>query len=143
MKDNLRAITRTLFQAEQESFENESTTLQTEIKLQLETFFQKDHKRHHIPKEASNREVHFVCLLMNPCFSLFRNSRTSIDKSIGKLFSGTSHVEKIYCLQIALVVLVRKNTLIYQLWGKEWNHPIFGSTIIGDRYKGVDDAFEV
>ena len=75
MKDNLRAISGTLFQAEQASLVNKSATLRTEVELQLKTFFQKDQERHHIPKEASNGEVHFVCLLMSPCFVLFRNSR--------------------------------------------------------------------
>ena len=42
LKDNLRAISGTLFQAEQASFENKSATLRTEVELQLKTFFQKD-----------------------------------------------------------------------------------------------------
>ena len=46
-------------------------------------------------------------------------------------------------LQIVLVVLVGKIASIDQLWGKQWYHPIFGSTIIRDQYKGVNEAFEV
>ena len=80
MKDNLQAISGTLFQAEQASLENKSATLQTDVELQLKTFFQKDQERHHIQKEPSNWVVHFVCLLMSPCFVLFRNSRSSMDK---------------------------------------------------------------
>ena len=86
MKDNLRAISGTLFQAEQASLENKSATLRRDVELQLKTFVQKDQERHHIPKEASSRVVHFVCLLMSPCFVLFRNSQSSMDKSITKTF---------------------------------------------------------
>ena len=86
MKDNLRAISVTFFQSEQASLENKSATLRTDVELQLKTFVQKDQERHHIPKEPSNRVVHFVCLLMSPCFVLFRNSRSSMDKSITKTF---------------------------------------------------------
>ena len=52
-------------------------------------------------------------------------------------------LEKFIGLQIVLVVLVGKIASIGQLWSKEWDHPIFGSTIIRNRYKGVDEAFEV
>ena len=52
-------------------------------------------------------------------------------------------LEKFIGLQIVLVVLVGKIASIDQLWGKKGGHPIFGSTIIGDGYKGVEKAFEV
>ena len=52
-------------------------------------------------------------------------------------------LEKFIGLQLVLVVLVGTIALIDQLWGKEWDHPIFISSIIRDRYKGVDEAFEV
>ena len=51
-------------------------------------------------------------------------------------------LEKFIGLQIVLV-LVGKIASIDQLWGKEWDHPIVGSTIIRNQYKGVDEAFEV
>ena len=86
MKDNLRAISRTLFQAEQASLENKLATLRTDVEMKLKTFFQKDQELHHIPKEASNRVMHFVCLLMSACFVFSRNSRSSMDKSITKTF---------------------------------------------------------
>ena len=44
-------------------------------------------------------------------------------------------LEKFIGLQIARGVLVEKNTAIYQLWSKEWGHPIFGKTMSRDRYK--------
>ena len=44
-------------------------------------------------------------------------------------------LEKFIGLQIARGVLVEKNTPIYQLWSKEWGHPIFGKTMSRDRYK--------
>ena len=52
-------------------------------------------------------------------------------------------LEKFIGLQIVLVILVGKIASIHQLWGKEWDQPIFSSTIIRDRYKGVDEVFEV
>ena len=50
MKDNLRAVSGTLFQAEQASLENKSATLRIDVELQLKTFVQKDQERYHIPK---------------------------------------------------------------------------------------------
>ena len=50
MKDSLRAIKGTLFQAEQASLENKTATLQTDVELQLKTFFQKDQERIIFPK---------------------------------------------------------------------------------------------
>ena len=44
-------------------------------------------------------------------------------------------LEKFIGLQIARSALVEKNTPIYQLWCKEWGHPIFGKTMSRDRYK--------
>ena len=63
-----------------------------------------------------------------------------MDKSITKTFQRS--LEKFIGLQIVLV-LVGKIASIDQLWGKKWDHSIFGSTIIRNRYKGVDEAFEV
>ena len=52
-------------------------------------------------------------------------------------------LERVIGFQIVLVVLVGKIASIDQLWGKEWDHPIFPSTIIRGRYKGVNEAVEV
>ena len=49
--------------------------------------------------------------------------------------------KKFIGLQIAPGVLVGKNTSIYQLWGREWSHPIFAKTISRDRYKELMKYF--
>ena len=51
-------------------------------------------------------------------------------------------LEKFIGLQIVLVS-VGKITSIDQLWGKEWDRPIFSNIIIRDHYKGIDEAFQV
>ena len=44
-------------------------------------------------------------------------------------------LEKFIGLQIANGILTGKNTLIHQLWSKEWGHLIFSKTINRNRYK--------
>ena len=86
IKDNLRAISGTLFQAEQASLENKSGTLRTDVELQLKTFVQKDQECTSYSQRAVQSGSAFRLFVDEPCFVLFRNSRSSMDKSITKTF---------------------------------------------------------
>ena len=137
--DYLRPMSGTLFPVEQELLGNEKTALQAVEELQLKTYFQKEQ----VQQAYAHREIRpqsplsaFRLFIDEPMLRSILKFTVNHGKADNPNFSvEIRELEKFIGLQIARGVLVEKNTPIYQLWSKEWAHPIFGKTMSRDRYK--------